>query len=87
MGQFEWRPLNDPQLPLLFPELSPQELATAIHCISRSGHIYQGAYAFRFLALRTPLFAPLALLLWLPGAMGFAQKAYSAISRNRQRIR
>lgn len=63
--------------------LSPDALAAAIHCVTAEGRVLRGAAGLRFVGLRLPLVAPLAALLWLPGALGLAERAYAWFSRRR----
>lgn len=81
--RFEWRSLNDPDALSLAPGLTRPALENAMHCVSRHGVVYRGARAFRFMALRIPLFTPFALLLWIPGSLWIAEHIYTKISRNR----
>lgn len=66
--------------------LAPSALATAIHCVTRDGRVLRGAACLRFVGLRLPLVAPLAALLWLPGALRLAGRVYEWISRRRHRL-
>ncbi len=65
--------------------LAPSALATAVHCVTRDGRVLRGAACLRFVGLRLPLVAPLAALLWLPGALALAERIYARISRGRYR--
>lgn len=65
--------------------LAPDALATAIHCVTAHGRVLRGAACLRFVGLRLPVLAPLAVLLWLPGALALAERAYTWISRRRHR--
>jgi predicted DCC family thiol-disulfide oxidoreductase YuxK len=76
-------PMSSPEAATLAPQLTPQDLHEAMHCVTPSGKVYRGAAAFRHFGVRMPLLWPLALLLWLPGMMWIAERAYAAISRNR----
>jgi predicted DCC family thiol-disulfide oxidoreductase YuxK len=60
-----------------------EDLLEAIHCVSPSGQIFQGARCIRYLGLRLPLLVPLALILWFPGVIKIAERVYRRISRNR----
>lgn len=65
--------------------LSPDALAAAIHCVTAAGRVLRGAACLRFVGLRLPLLAPVAALLWLPGALALAERAYAWFSRRRHR--
>lgn len=65
--------------------LSPQDLATAIHCVTADGRVLRGAACLRFVGCRLPLLAPLAALLWLPGLLPLAERVYAGVSRRRHR--
>lgn len=61
-------------------------LLTAIHCLTPTGAVLAGAACLRHIGLRVPLLTPLALLLYLPGMLFIAQKAYEWISRHRHAL-
>lgn len=82
--------ISDPRAAEIAPKLERQELLEAIHCVTAgkdevaSGQrVHRGARALRFLGIRMPLLAPLALILWIPGVIWIAERAYSWVSRNR----
>ena len=68
------------------PHLEREQLLESIHCVEPDGTVHRGARCLRRLSLRIPLLAPLALLLWLPGAMPLAEAAYRRVSQNRHRL-
>lgn len=76
-------PLTDPLARRLAPNLSRVDLMAAIHCVTPEGDIYRGARCIRFIGMRIPLLAPLALILWIPGVIWVAEKVYAMIARNR----
>jgi len=76
-------PLSDPRAALAAPQLTPEQRLSAIHCITADGKIHRGARCFRFLGMRLPLLALLALVLWIPGAIRVADGVYQWVSRNR----
>jgi predicted DCC family thiol-disulfide oxidoreductase YuxK len=76
-------PMSRPEAATLAPNLTSRDLHDAMHCITPCGQVYRGAAAIRHFGMRMPLLWPLALLLWLPGTMWLAERAYAAISRNR----
>lgn len=86
----DWRkalvlvPFSDPRVGALAPQLGRGDLQEAMHCVTPEGRIYRGARAIRCLALRVPLLVPLALVLWLPGAMWVAEPVYRWVSAHRQ---
>jgi hypothetical protein len=61
-------------------------LKDAIHALSPAGVVYRGARCLRHLGMRIPLLAVPSLLLWLPGVLGLADRAYGWVSRNRHRL-
>lgn len=83
-GVLELVPVSDPRAQALAPQLTREELLEAIHCIAIDGRIYRGARALRHVGWRMPLLFPLSLLLWMPGVIWIAEKAYMWISRNRR---
>jgi predicted DCC family thiol-disulfide oxidoreductase YuxK len=89
LSWLDWRnvlalvPLSDPQAHAIAPQLKPEDLQEAIHCVTPQGRVYRGARAIRFLGLRLPLLVPLALFLWIPGVIWIAEIVYAWVSRNR----
>ena len=73
-------PISDPSAAEMVPQLTREELLEAIHCVSRQGHLYRAARCLRFVGMRLPLLIPLALILWIPGVIGLAEKAYARLS-------
>lgn len=76
-------PLSDPRAALAAPQLTPEQRFTAIHCVAADGEIHRGVCCFRFLGMRLPLLLPMALLLWIPGALQVAEPVYQWVSQNR----
>ncbi len=76
-------PLTDAKVGRIAPQLTREQLLSAIHCLDKHGRIHRGARCIRFLSLRMPLLLPLGLFLWLPGIIWIAEKVYQWISRNR----
>lgn len=76
-------PLSDPQARQIAPQLSPEQLEEAIHCVTPEGRVYRGARCIRFVGMRLPLLVPLALFLWFPGVIWIAEIVYQQVSRNR----
>jgi predicted DCC family thiol-disulfide oxidoreductase YuxK len=67
-------------------EYTEERLLQAIHCVTTKGKIYSGAKAFRHACLGIPLLAPIAVLMWIPGAIHPAERLYGWIARNRHRF-
>lgn len=67
----------------LAPNVRPEELQEAIHCVTPEGRIYRGARCIRFVGMRMPLLVPVALFLWIPGVIQIAEIIYRWVSRNR----
>lgn len=76
-------PISDPKVQAIAPQISREDLMSAIHCLDKQGHIHRGARCIRFVSLRMPLLIPLAIILWIPGVIWFAEKIYQWISANR----
>lgn len=76
-------PISHPKAQELAPHIERADLLEAIHCVSKSGKIYRGARALRFIGMRLVLGVPLALFLWIPGVIWVAEKLYAWVSRNR----
>ena len=85
----DWRhvirlvPISHPRSREIAPSLTPEQLREAIHCVTPQGEIHRGARAIRHLGLRVPLLIPVGLVLWFPGVIRVAERAYMWISRNR----
>ena len=79
-------PLSHPEARRIAPDLTPEQLHEAIHCITADGTIHRGARAIRHLGMRLPLLLPVGLLLWFPGVIWFAERIYMGVSRNRHLI-
>lgn len=76
-------PISNPRAAEAAPSLTHEDLMAAIHCLARNGRVYRGARCIRFVGLRLPLLAPLALFLWIPGVIWVAERVYRWVSRNR----
>jgi predicted DCC family thiol-disulfide oxidoreductase YuxK len=76
-------PISHPRSAEIAPSITREALLEAIHCVTRDGRIHRGARCLRFIGLRMPLGAPLALILWFPGVIWIAERIYARISRNR----
>ncbi len=76
-------PISHPQALQLAPGLTHEALIEAIHCVTPAGRVYRGARSLRFVGMRLPLLVPLALALWLPGAIQAAEWVYGRVARNR----
>ena len=89
LSWLDWRnalaimPLSDPQAKAVAPSLTREDLLEAIHCITPEGRIHRGARAIRFVGMRLPLLVPVALFLWIPGVIFFAEIVYGWVSRHR----
>ena len=79
----EFHAASDPKALTLAPGLTREGLMAAMHAISPAGSVFRGARAFRQIGLSIPCFAPLALLMWVPGVVWFADRVYERIARNR----
>lgn len=84
LGRFRLVPRSSPEARGL--GLSPEALDRALHCVTADGRVLRGARALRFVGVRLPFTAPLAVLLWLPGALALAERAYAWISRHRHAL-
>jgi len=85
----DWRgvlsmvPLSRGRLVPAVAHIDRAALIEAIHCVTRKGIIHRGARAIRFMSLRLPLAIPAALILYIPGVIWLAERAYAGVSRNR----
>jgi predicted DCC family thiol-disulfide oxidoreductase YuxK len=82
-GKLSLVPVSSPRASLLAPGIDRHDLLEAIHCVTGEGRIYRGARALRFVGLRLPLMVPVALILWIPGVIYVAERAYQFVSRHR----
>jgi predicted DCC family thiol-disulfide oxidoreductase YuxK len=76
-------PLSSPEALQAAPGVQAEQLRAAMHVATTKGKLHRGARSIRFLALRMPLLVPLGILLWVPGVIWFAEKAYECVARNR----
>ena len=76
-------PISNPRAAVVAPRLTREDLLEAIHCVARDGRIHRGARCLRFIGMRMPLAAPVALVMWIPGVILVAEKIYQWVSRNR----
>jgi predicted DCC family thiol-disulfide oxidoreductase YuxK len=88
LGVLRYANLRDrEQVPVTEPPLDPARLLEEMHLVpSGGGRIYHGFGAFRWLAWRLPLLAPLAPFLYLPGVPWLGQHLYLWVARNRFRL-
>ncbi len=82
-GAIAFLPVSDPRVRELCSGISREDLLEAIHCLARDGSVHRGARCIRFVGMRMPLLAPVALLLWVPGVIWIAEWIYRWVSRNR----
>jgi len=68
-----------------FPGLDHLELGSAMHVVTSDGKVLDGFFALRRTLLSTP-FAPLGLILYLPGMSIIGTYFYSWFARNRGRL-
>jgi len=80
---FRLVPMSSAETQELAPELTPEQLSAAIHCITPQKDIHRGARCIRFASMRMPLLFPLGLFLWIPGVIVIAEIIYKWISENR----
>jgi predicted DCC family thiol-disulfide oxidoreductase YuxK len=76
-------PLSSDKAHDLAPQLTADQLRSAMHVITSDGRILRGARGIRFLSLRMPLLIPLGLLLWVPGIIWIAEIVYQRVANNR----
>lgn len=76
-------PIADARAASIAPHLTREDLLEAIHCVAKDGRIHRGARCIRFVGLRMPVLFPVALFLWFPGVIWFAERIYMSVSRNR----
>jgi len=76
-------PISDPRAQAVVPGVPREQLEEAIHCVTTEGKIHRGARCIRFVGMRLPLLAPVALFLWIPGVIQLAEVGYRWISRHR----
>ena len=71
-------------LPATDVTLDPQKMLDEMHLLTPDRKTaYAGFTAFRWIAWRLPLTAPLAALLYLPGVLPLGNRAYRWVARNR----
>lgn len=79
-------PLSHPEASALAAGIEREQLLEALHCIAPGGKVHRGARAIRRIAMRMPLTAPLALILWIPGMIFAAEWIYRRVSQSRHRL-
>lgn len=79
----ELTPISSVDPATLPPGVTPESLREAMHVISANGQCRTGARGVRHLALRVPLLAPWALLMWIPGMIHVADWVYRRVASNR----
>ena len=74
-------------LPATDVTLDPQKMLDEMHLLTPDRKTaYAGFTAFRWIAWRLPLTAPLAALLYLPGVLPLGNRAYRWVARNRFKL-
>jgi predicted DCC family thiol-disulfide oxidoreductase YuxK len=69
-----------------FPEIPTADLMDRMHIVDRSGRVFGGAEAVRFLSRRLPLLWPLAIPLHVPGTLPLWRRLYAWIAARRYGI-
>ena len=67
-----------------FPSLDPRELERDLHVVDARGGVRRGYSAYRWIAWRLPLLAPLAFLLYVPGIKRLGDRVYRRIADGRR---
>lgn len=74
-------------LPASDVPLDSQKMLDEMHLLTPDRQsVYAGFTAFRWIAWRLPLTAPLAPLLYLPGVLPLGNRAYRWVARNRFKL-
>ena len=74
-------------LPASEVPLDPQKMLDEMHLLTPDRKTaYAGFTAFRWIAWRLPLTAPLAPLLYFPGVLPLGSRAYRWVARNRFKL-
>ena len=74
-------------LPASDVPLDAQKMLDEMHLLTPDRKsVYAGFTAFRWIAWRLPLTAPLAPLLYLPGVLPLGNRAYRWVARNRFKL-
>ncbi|XHR29050.1 MAG: thiol-disulfide oxidoreductase DCC family protein [Chthoniobacteraceae bacterium] len=76
-------PISAPEALAAAPGLTREGLARELHCVTPRGRVLTAARAFRHLFARVPLLTPLALLMWVPGAILVAEAVYRWVAAHR----
>jgi predicted DCC family thiol-disulfide oxidoreductase YuxK len=79
-------PASLPEALRTAPGLTHELLLRELHCVTPGGRVLTAARAFRHLFSRVPLLAPLALLLWMPGAIFVAEAGYRWVAAHRTEL-
>ena len=88
LGVFAYHSARDPdRLPPAHVPLDPDRLLEEMHVLTPDRRrAYAGFRAFRWMAWRLPLTAPLAPLLYLPGVPWLGNRVYLWVARNRLKL-
>ena len=66
--------------------ITAQAMEAAIHHVSLSGQVTNGAHALRVFGMKIPLLFPCALLLYLPFVLRLANRLYTTVASRRQTL-
>jgi predicted DCC family thiol-disulfide oxidoreductase YuxK len=86
-GAFRLVDARDPQrVAALFPQIDPRDAAEAMLCVTPSGQVLRGFYAFRRMIWCSPWLVPLVPVFYLPGAGLVGPRLYAWVARSRRRF-
>ena len=75
-----------PQINADFPELAHADFANAMFAVTRDRRVHRGFFAFRRIALESPLMWLALPLLYAPGSGWIGPRVYAWVARNRRRF-
>lgn len=85
-GGLRFTSLHDASVACDFPKIPTADLMDRMHIVDRSGRVFGGAEAVRFLSRRLPLLWPLAIPLHVPGTLPLWRRLYAWIAARRYGI-
>ncbi|HTQ96712.1 MAG TPA: DUF393 domain-containing protein [Candidatus Acidoferrum sp.] len=77
--------LNDPSVPVRFPNIDREAAMRLMQAVDSKGHVWSGADAWAHIGLLLPIWKWFAWVLLVPGIRWMASQVYAWVARNRYR--
>lgn len=85
-GEIECIPYQSPSVPQRFPQISLEEMQSAMQLVAPDGTRWEGARAVEELLTLLPRWRVVAALFRVPGARVLARMGYRLVARNRRQL-